>query len=78
VLNTLLQHHLTESERRSWQPQDITTYEVYFQRNGEWFSKTLREQSDVYPRGTTREKAKAIAGKTGNVYKATYHRERIQ
>lgn len=78
MLQNLLEHHLKESERKSWNPQDIIAYEIYFRRNGEWFNRTFREQTDDYPHGITREKAKLIAGKTGRVFKRTIHRERIQ
>jgi len=78
MLNRLLEHHLADAERKSWTPQDVICYSIYFQRNGEWFSRSFREQSDEYPSGITREKAKAIAGKTGRIFKETIHRERIQ
>lgn len=78
MLNCLLEHHLADAERKSWEPEDIFAYSIYFKRNGEWFSRTFREQTNDYPRGITREKAKAIAGKTGRVFKETMHRERIQ
>jgi len=77
-LNKLLDPLFSESERKSWNPEDFTTYEIYFQRDGEWFSRAFRQQSDKYPRGITREKAKTVAGKTGRIYKTVYHRERIQ
>jgi len=78
MLNALLQQHLKDTEQNSWIPEDITTYEICFPRNGQWFRSIFREQSDQWPRGMTRERAKGIAGKTGRVYKTVIHRERIQ
>lgn len=78
MLNRLLEHHLADALRKSWNPETIIAYSIYFRRNGEWFSRTFREQIKEYPRGITRQQAKEIAGKTGRVFIETIKRERIQ
>ena len=78
VFDKILAASLAESDRKSWQPQEYVSYEIYFRRNGEWFTKALRQQTNDFPRGVTRSKAKAIAGKTGRVYEVITKRQRVQ
>jgi len=77
-LNTVLDTMFTKAEQDSWYIKKVRYYDIRFTRNGEWFAKSIQEQTDKYPRGITRQQAKATAGKTGHVYLCELTRERIQ
>ena len=84
-LNKIITEVMTEDERKSWQPTEQILYAVGIKRSTgsgflaeRWFWQTFRERSDLYPQGLMREDVRALAGKTGRIYKHTVKSERIQ
>jgi len=78
ILDTLLKASERESEKKSWDEITAIVYEIYYQRFGHWCKREMRQQTDDYPHGWSREEAMQFAGANGRVFESRITRKRIK